>query len=68
MFHTLISTVKSRNDEFRYNDKSHYYRRLFDEAVIESAIEKSLYYAKSHNDKPCRNFEISLYIYPNEFY
>ena len=45
------STVKSCNSKSRYNNKSRYYNRLCDYAVMEASIEKSRYYDKSrYND------------------
>ena len=46
-----IDTGKSRNYASRNNDKSHYYNRYFDDAVMELSIKQCCYYSKSrYND------------------
>ena len=43
--------MKSCTNESRYNEKSRYYKRLCDDAVMEASIEKSHYNDKSrYND------------------
>ena len=61
--------MKSRNYEFRYNDKSHYYNRLCYDAVTEASIEESHYYTVTKSlvitmgfvlFETYRNYKISL--------
>ena len=52
---SIQNTVKSCSYESRYNAKSRYYSKLFNNSVMELSIEMSHYKDKS------RNYQISLY-------